>query len=199
MAGMSNPTHDPGANLLEPDATTGELPLHPAHPAAEAVDVLFSNQSAGREDPIAKEADTLFAREHHALVPMDLEPQGLQKMLDLPFDLVEPPLVVGEDQEVIDVADVTQPEMVGDEVIEGVEIDVGEKLAGLIAQRQTPTPLDGVNRSSPGNHISTGSCVLLWSMIVATSHRTCGSLILRATSPLRMVRSIEESTCEHPP
>src|SRR5271157_3658787 len=143
MAGMSNPTHDPGANLLEPDATPRILSLHPSHPAAEAMDVLFGNQSVGREDPIAKEADALFAREDDALVPMDSEPQGLQKMLDLPFDLVQPPFVVGEDQEVIDVADVAQSEAVGDKVIERVEVDVGEELARLVAQRQTPTPLDG--------------------------------------------------------
>jgi hypothetical protein len=30
----------------------------------------------GREDPIAQEADALFAREDDALVPMDLEPHG---------------------------------------------------------------------------------------------------------------------------
>ncbi len=101
MAGMSNPTHDPGADGVEPDATTGKLALHPAHPAAEAVDVLFGNQSVGWEDPIAKEADALFAREDHALVPMDSEPQGLQKMLDLPFDLMESSLVVGKDEKVI--------------------------------------------------------------------------------------------------
>src|SRR5271157_2458284 len=133
MAGMSNPTHDPGADDLEPDATPGILPLHPAHPATEAADIVFGNQSVAREDPIAQEADALFAREDDALVPMDLEPQALQKMLDLPLDLVEPSLVVGKDEKVINVADVTQPEMVGDEVIEGVEVDVGEELAGLVA------------------------------------------------------------------
>ena len=143
MAGMTHPTHDPGADGVEPDATIGKLPLHPAHPAAEAADVLLGNQSVRREDPIAQEADALFAREDDALVPMDSEPQGLQKMLDLPFDLVEPPLVIGKDEKVINVADVTQPEMVSDEMIKRVEVDVGEELAGLVAQRQTPTPLGG--------------------------------------------------------
>ena len=51
---------------------------------------------------------------------------------------MQPPLVVGEDQEVIDVADVAQPQPVGDEVIERIEVDVGEELAGLVAQRQAP-------------------------------------------------------------
>ena len=60
MAGMTQPTHDPGADGIETDATIGKLSLHPAHPTTEAVDVLFGNQSVGREDPIAKEADALF-------------------------------------------------------------------------------------------------------------------------------------------
>src|SRR5262249_42883856 len=139
--GVSYPTHDPGADDLEPDATPRILPLHPSHPAAEAADILPGNQSMGREDPIAQEADALFAREDDALVPVDLEPQGLQEMLDLPLDLVEPLLVVGEDEKVIDVADVAQSQALGDEVVQGIEVDVGEELAGLVAQRQSSPPL----------------------------------------------------------
>src|SRR5271157_1050895 len=92
MAGMSNPTHDPGADGIETDATPGKLSLHPAHPAAEPSHVFLDQKSVRGEDPIAKEADALSAGEHNALVPMDLEPQGLEKMLDLPFDLVQPSL-----------------------------------------------------------------------------------------------------------
>ncbi len=67
---------------------------------------------------------------------------------------MQPPLVVGEDEEVIDVADVAQPEMVGDEVVERVEVDVGEKLASLVARQRGPAcGSAGVNRSSPGNQM----------------------------------------------
>src|SRR5271157_261557 len=100
MPGVAQPTHDPGADGVEPDATRGKLSLHPAHPATEAPDVLLGNQSVRREDPVAQEADALFAREDDALVPMDLEPQGLQEMLDLPLDHVEPSLVIGKDEKV---------------------------------------------------------------------------------------------------
>src|SRR5437762_1551809 len=53
--------------------------------------------------------------------------------------------------------------MVGDEVIEGVEIDVGEKLASLIAQRQTPTPLgrgEQVVAGKPHQHRALGVAVV---------------------------------------
>ena len=51
---------------------------------------------------------------------------------------MEPPLFVGEDQEIIDVADVAQSQPVGDKVIERVEVDIGEELARLVAERQPP-------------------------------------------------------------
>ena len=41
MSGMTQPTHDPGADGVEPDATRGERPLHPAHPATEPSDVFL--------------------------------------------------------------------------------------------------------------------------------------------------------------
>ena len=58
-----------------------------------------------------------MARKDDALVTVDLEPECLQELLDLHSDLMQPPLVVGEDQEVIDVADVAQSQPVADEVI----------------------------------------------------------------------------------
>ena len=78
------------------------------------------------------------ARKDDALVTVDLKTESLEELLDLRSDLVQPPLVVGEDQEVIDVADVAQSQPVADEVIERVEVDVGEELARLVAQRQAP-------------------------------------------------------------
>jgi hypothetical protein len=142
MASVSNPAHDPRADDLEPDASLGEFSLHPAHPATETSNILFGKQATGREDPIAQETYALLAREDHALVRMDLEPQGLQELLDLLFDLVELSFVIGENQKVINIPNVTQPKPVGDEVVEGIEIDIGKELTGLIAQWQTPTALD---------------------------------------------------------
>ena len=76
---------------------------------------------------------------------------------------MQPPLVVGEDQEVIDVADVAQPESVGDEVVERVEVDVGEELAGLVAERQAPAPFGGseqVVAGKPHQHRVLGVAVV---------------------------------------
>ena len=143
VAGMADPAHDPGTDRVEADPAGGELALHPAHPAAEAADVLLSQEPMRREDPVTEEPDSVPGRENDALVRMDAEPQLFEESADLVADLVQPPLVVGEDQEVVDVADIAQPQPVGDEVVQRVEVDIGEELAGLVAQRQSPAPLGG--------------------------------------------------------
>ena len=143
MPGMTDPAHDPGADAVEPDAPGGERALHRAHPATEPSDVFLNQKSVRGEDTIAQEPDALIARKDHALVAVDLKTQRLQEALGLSAYLMQPPLVVGEDQEVIDVPDVAQSQAVADEMIERVELDVGEELARLVAKRQTPAPLDG--------------------------------------------------------
>ncbi len=124
MASVTDPAHDPGADRVEADATTGKLSLHPAHPATEPSDVFLRQKPVRREHAIAQEPDSLFARNNHAIVLVDLEAQRLQESLDFQAHLMEPPLVVGEDQEVINVADVTQPEPVGHIMIEWIEVNV---------------------------------------------------------------------------
>jgi hypothetical protein len=143
MARVADPAHDPGADRIEADATTGKLSLHPAHPATEPSHVFLRQQPVRREHAITQEPDALFARKDHALVLVDLKAQRRQESLDFQAHLMQPPLVVGEDQEVINVADVTQPEPVGHIMIEWIEVDVGEELARLVAQRQALAALDG--------------------------------------------------------
>ncbi len=150
-----------GRMASNPIRPMAKATLHPAHPATEPSHVFLNQKSVRREDTIAQEPDALIARKNHALVLVDLKTQRLQESLDLQSHLVQPPLVVGEDQEVINVADVAQPETVGDEVIERIEVDVGEELARLVAQRQTPTPLGG------GEQVVAGEPHQHWALRVA--------------------------------
>jgi hypothetical protein len=71
-------------------------------------------------------------------------------VLDLGSNITKLALIVGKDEEVVDVANVTQSELVGDEVIERVEIEGGEEPAGLIAQGQPPPPLGGCEQVVAG-------------------------------------------------
>src|SRR5262249_10233144 len=64
---------------------------------------------------------------------------------------------------VINVADVTQPEMLGDEVIERVEVNLGEDLAGLVARGRTSPPFGGreqVVAGEPHQHRVLGVAVV---------------------------------------
>jgi hypothetical protein len=163
MARVADPAHDPGVDDVEPDSAVGKRALHPAHPAAEPTDVLLCELSMGRKDPIAQEPHALIARKDYALVLVDLKTQRFQEALDLQTHLMQPPLVVGEDQEVIDVTDVAHPEPVGHIMIERIEVDVGEELARLVAQRQPSAPLDGseqVVAGEPRQHRVLGIAVV---------------------------------------
>ncbi len=81
-------------------------------------------------------------REDDVLGRMQPQPQASQKVPDLFAHFGQVLLVVGEHQEIIDVADVAlDPQAVLDEVIERVEVDVGEELAGLVADGDAPPPL----------------------------------------------------------
>ena len=72
------------------------------------------------------------------------QPQANQKVPDLFSHVGQVLLVVGEHQKVIDVADVAlDPQPVLDEVIERVEVDVGEELAGLVADGDASPPFAG--------------------------------------------------------
>ena len=67
-----------------------------------------------------------------------------KKVPDLFSHVGQVPLVVGEHQKIIDVADIAlDPQPVLDEVIERVEVDVGEELAGLVADGDAPPPFAG--------------------------------------------------------
>ncbi len=103
VSGVADPAHDAGANRVEAEVAGGKLPSQPLEAAAEAADIFLREQTVGRENAVAQKANPLIAREHHALVALDPKPQALQEMLDLRLDLVKPALVIGEDQEVIDI------------------------------------------------------------------------------------------------
>ena len=96
VAGMDDPAHDPRADRVEPDPSGRELALHPAHPAAEAVDVLLSQQPVRREDPVTEETDAVAGREDDALIFVNAYPQTLEERADLIADIVQAPLVVSE-------------------------------------------------------------------------------------------------------
>lgn len=73
---------------------------------------------------------------------MELEPPPLEKSIDAPTPLLQHVGVVVKEREVVDVAEITlRAQHFLDEVVEGVEVDVGEELAGQVADGKAATSL----------------------------------------------------------
>ena len=134
--GRGDPTHDSGTDVGERETTVGEGSLHPAHPAAEAPDIFLGEQAVSREDAVAEKANAVASGKYDTLIVVDTQTESLEELADLSAHFVDASLVVGENQEVVDVAHVAEPQTVGDEVVERVEVNVGEELAGLVSQGQ---------------------------------------------------------------
>ena len=71
---------------------------------------------------------------------MQREANAAEELVDLTMHFVELLLAVGKQQEVIHVARIgAGAEIADDHVVHGIEIDVGEELRRLVAERQ-PAP-----------------------------------------------------------
>jgi hypothetical protein len=131
---MAVPTQQPLIDGCERHSPFTLISLHLPNPAQETPDVLPGQQAVCRENPVAEESYALLDREDDVLRRMQTQTQANQEVSDLFSHFGQMPFLLGEHQKIIDVADValdSQPVL--DEVIERVQIDVCEKLVGLVA------------------------------------------------------------------
>ena len=140
---------DPGPHALF-DFELGHGAVPPAvpqapHPVAEAPDILLRQAppSAGKQNE-AQEGGGLAGGGDVGLGRVKAQAPALQKALD-PF----PPFgelirIVVEEGEVVHVAHVPLgPQHLLAEVVEAIEVEVGEELAGEVANGQAAPPLEG--------------------------------------------------------
>lgn len=114
-----------------------DQPLKPGEAAAQGANATLSRQPVIRKDNATQEIDALSAALQYRLVGVNRESEALQQeSIDRLPMTGEGFRIVGQDYEVIDVAQVALDfEAVFDELVEFVQIDVGKKLAGQAADR----------------------------------------------------------------
>lgn len=97
----------------------------------------------GGEQPKAEERETVATPMNTALARVQRKAKAVQKLADLAMHFVKLLLAVGKQQEVIHVACVgARPEIADDHVVHGIQVDVGEELRRLVAERQpAPAPV----------------------------------------------------------
>ena len=104
-----------------------------------------------REHPPPEKGDAVPGAVDAALARMNVETEREEKAFDLAAHFAEPLRALGEEQEIIHVSDVNRgPKLALDEMVERVEVNVGEELRGLVARGMPRRRSKGVKRLSPG-------------------------------------------------
>jgi len=84
----------------------------------------------------AEKANAIFHTRNHVLAWVHSQSQAIEVVVGDPANFGEFLRRFAEDDEIIDVANVRlATKDFFDEVVEGIEVDIGEELAGLVAQR----------------------------------------------------------------
>jgi len=144
MRGVRDPCAD-----ARVDAASIYRPRPPAitqapQSAAETMDILLRQHPAAvLVEHEAEEVRGLGGGHDPRLFWMQAEPPALEELVDPGAPLTQHGRVVVEQGKIVDIAHVGRTEHLGHEVVEPVEVEVGEELAGQIADRKATAPLVG--------------------------------------------------------
>ena len=138
MLGVSDPCAHAGVDIIEVDCSRPPLVAKAAQTIAKSPHV-DPPEGGGARWNIARSRETAMtaARRDHGLVRVKLESSTDKILLDLQPQIRQHRGVIVEQRKVIHVAQIGRLQDLGDEMIEAIEVNIGEELAGEIADRQT--------------------------------------------------------------
>ena len=131
---MTDPAMDGALNILQTDSSIFIHLGHHSQPFSETFHIAFSDPHKLRVYPIAEKIHPLVRPEHPALIRMQPQSDRLQVFGYPLLGFPEPVFVIAKHHEIVTITDVipaTQGLLY--KVVEIVEIKVGKKLAGQIA------------------------------------------------------------------
>ena len=135
MSGVGDPRAHPALDLLAGHGSMAPPVAQPPQSVAEAAHVPFGQAApaAGEEDE-AQELRRLARRHDAGLARVEPQPAAFEESGDAVPPLHESLGVIVEQREVVHVAQVAlRPQNLLAEVVEAVEMDIGEELAGQVA------------------------------------------------------------------
>jgi hypothetical protein len=106
LAGMTDPALHPRVEVLPIHAAASVGSSEAAQATGESVAVVIAQQAKAGKHPIAEYIDPIMDPKDIGLTWVDAQPQGLQSLLDRLAPGMQLGLVVGQQQEIIDVAQV---------------------------------------------------------------------------------------------
>lgn len=167
---VSQPGLDASIQIGETQQAAVILPRHSLQPAAHADNVAACQAYLLREQTPSQKRHSFGAAIHTRFPFMQPKPQTRQKVSNTLAHFSQRGLVVSKKDEIVHVAQIPLwPQFPKHELIERVQINVGEELRGLIADRQAAPTLE---RSEQ---------VIAWEI--------CGRFLLR----VRLVKSVSRT------
>lgn len=144
MPGVADPALHRGVDLGEVDKAPGVGAGEAAQAAAEAVAVVVAQAPVVGKHQIAEEVQSVPRRADVGLARMQPQAVRGQPVLYRHPNLGAAALVVVEGDHVLDVAQIgLDPKLLLHEVVQAVEIEVGQELAGQVADPERTRPAGG--------------------------------------------------------
>ena len=108
----------------------------------EVIDHAFADQKMRGPDDIAQKIAAIVDRRQPAGIHVEFQPQaGGEKLTDFAFPILQFPDVIAQQHQIIHITQVISAfQCMLHELVELVQIDIGKKLAGIVADGKTGAP-----------------------------------------------------------
>ncbi len=110
--------------------------------ALEVIDHPVANSKMRGPDDIAQEIEAIVNRSQPAGIPVQLQPQACgKKFPNSKLPILQFPDIIAQQHQIIDITQIISAfQCMLHELVKLVQIDIGEKLAGIVADGQTGAP-----------------------------------------------------------
>lgn len=139
---MAQPTHERLSNFRQGDLSARMLFLELPHAPGKAPHVFRRQKAILRKNDLPQKSLPAKRRTYLAFLQIELDPKIVKKILHRGHERLKTPRCVIETGGVVDVAQIEPAaQLFFHEMVEGIEINIGEELAGQISNRQAAPAL----------------------------------------------------------
>ena len=142
MGQVGIPAQGGSAGAGGADATLGQVPGVPAQAPADAQQAVVAQANAAADQVKTYEAGPSGGAANLRFAGMKSQAQGVQLSAQHRQGVAQRLGVISEQGQIIHIAQVgTHPRQASQVMVDGVEVEIGQELAGEVADRQAPGPL----------------------------------------------------------
>ena len=158
MGEVGVPARGGGAGCLDVEATAEQATGAAAQAPADTEQAVVAQADAATDQVKAHEADARCGAAQVGFVGVKPQPQTCQILAEHHQSLEQGLGTIGEQGQIIHVAQAAPDAGECKEVVvDGVEVQIGQKLAGEVADRQPPWPFKGCEKGVTGEDVDGGA------------------------------------------